>query len=136
MNDYTHTHTHIKGKMDNLIGKRLKIKQNETLQIRKHIIVNLQYFLPCSYNAGYSCLIMLPQEEEEKEEKEISKKKQADATQDDLALKEMTTPTAKEAQDQARARAVDKQEQLCELSRALAVLASASVSITGNCVGS
>lgn len=34
---------------------------------------------------------------------------------------------AKEAQRQARARAVDKQEQLCELSRALAVLASASV---------
>lgn len=42
----------------------------------------------------------------------------------------MTIPTAKEAQEQARARAVDKQEQLCELSRAIAVLASASVSIT------
>ncbi|KAL1806242.1 hypothetical protein ACET3Z_029310 [Daucus carota] len=68
----------------------------------------------------------LIKEEEEKEEKEISKKKQSDATQEDLALKEMTTPTAKEAQEQARARAVDKQEQLCELSRAIAVLASAS----------
>lgn len=73
---------------------------------------------------------MLSQEEEKKEEKEISKKKQSDATQEDLALKEMTIPTAKEAQEQARARAVDKQEQLCELSRAIAVLASASVSIT------
>lgn len=39
----------------------------------------------------------------------------------------MTVPTAQEAQQQARARALDKQEQLCELSRALAVLASASV---------
>ena len=77
----------------------------------------------------YQFLIMFLQEEEEKEEKEISKKKQSDATQEDLALKEMTTPTAKEAQEQARARAVDKQEQLCELSRAIAVLASASVSI-------
>lgn len=42
-------------------------------------------------------------------------------------MKEMTIPTAREEQDQARARAVEKQEQLCELSRALAVLASASV---------
>lgn len=39
----------------------------------------------------------------------------------------MIIPTAREAQQQARARALDKQEQLCELSRALAVLASASV---------
>lgn len=68
----------------------------------------------------------LIKEEEEKEEKEISKKKQSDATQEDLALKEMTIPTAKEIQERARARAVDKQEQLCELSRAIAVLASAS----------
>lgn len=39
----------------------------------------------------------------------------------------MTIPTARDAQQQARARALDKQEHLCELSRALAVLASASV---------
>ncbi|KAL0366590.1 UNVERIFIED_CONTAM: hypothetical protein Sradi_3549100 [Sesamum radiatum] len=38
----------------------------------------------------------------------------------------MTIPTAGEAQQQARARALDKNEHLCELSRALAVLASAS----------
>lgn len=42
----------------------------------------------------------------------------------------MTIPTAREAQQQARSRALDKQEQLCELSRALAVLSSASVIIT------
>ncbi|KAH7547629.1 hypothetical protein FEM48_Zijuj01G0330100 [Ziziphus jujuba var. spinosa] len=46
--------------------------------------------------------------------------------QEDVALKEMTIPTAREAQEQARARALEKQEQLCEISRALAVLASAS----------
>lgn len=39
----------------------------------------------------------------------------------------MTIPTAREAQEQAKERTLEKQEQLCELSRALAVLASASV---------
>lgn len=60
------------------------------------------------------------------EEERAAKKKSADS-EDDVALKEMTTPTAREAQEQARARVLDKCEQLCELSRALAVLASASV---------
>lgn len=49
--------------------------------------------------------------------------------QDNMALKEMNISTATEAQQLARARALEKQEQLCELSRALAVLASASVRI-------
>ena len=44
-----------------------------------------------------------------------------------MALKEMTIPTAREAQERARARALDKRDQLCEISRALAVLAAASV---------
>lgn len=48
---------------------------------------------------------------------------------EDLALKEMIIPTAKEAQDLARAKIMEKQEQLCNISRALAVLSSASVSI-------
>lgn len=39
----------------------------------------------------------------------------------------MIIPTAREAQQQAKERTLEKQEQLCELSRALAVLASASV---------
>ncbi|KAL6223694.1 hypothetical protein ACLB2K_002553 [Fragaria x ananassa] len=38
----------------------------------------------------------------------------------------MTVPTAREAQEQVKERTLEKQEQLCELSRALAVLASAS----------
>ncbi|KAH7542144.1 hypothetical protein FEM48_Zijuj02G0042100 [Ziziphus jujuba var. spinosa] len=45
--------------------------------------------------------------------------------QTDVALEEMTTPTAREAQEQ-KGKILDKHEQLCELSRALAVLASAS----------
>lgn len=48
-------------------------------------------------------------------------------SEEDVALKEMAIPTAREAQDQARAKTMEKHEQLCEISRALAVLASASV---------
>lgn len=69
------------------------------------------------------------QEEEEKEEKELARMKESRATEEDVALKEMTIPTAREAQEQARARALEKQEHLCKLSQALAVLASASVGL-------
>lgn len=41
-------------------------------------------------------------------------------------MKEMTDPTAKEAEELAKAKALEKQEELCKISRALAVLASAS----------
>ncbi|KAF3451078.1 hypothetical protein FNV43_RR07167 [Rhamnella rubrinervis] len=68
----------------------------------------------------------LIKEEEEKEEEEQARMKESIGSQEDVALKEMTIPTAREAQEQARARALEKQEQLCEISRALAVLASAS----------
>ncbi|KAL0432866.1 UNVERIFIED_CONTAM: Mitochondrial proton/calcium exchanger protein [Sesamum latifolium] len=68
----------------------------------------------------------LIKEEEEKEEDQLARKKESGGAEVDVALKEMTIPTAGEAQQQARARALDKHEQLCELSRALAVLASAS----------
>ncbi|CAA0818430.1 LETM1-like protein [Striga hermonthica] len=71
----------------------------------------------------------LIKEEEEKEEEELARRKEKESSarvEDDVALKEMLISTAKEAQERAREKAVDKQEQLCELSRALAVLASAS----------
>lgn len=68
----------------------------------------------------------LIKEEEEKEEEELARKKESVGSQEDVALKEMTIPTAREAQERARARALDKRDQLCEISRALAVLASAS----------
>ena len=44
-----------------------------------------------------------------------------------MALKEMTGPTAREAEELAQAKTLEKQEQLCRISRALAVLSSASV---------
>ncbi|KAL8491713.1 hypothetical protein ACS0TY_023344 [Phlomoides rotata] len=69
---------------------------------------------------------LIKEEEEKHEEKKLAIKKESSGVEDDVALKEMTVPTAREAQEQARASALDKQEQLCELSRALAVLASAS----------
>lgn len=67
------------------------------------------------------------QEEEEKEEEEQARMKESAAKQKDVALEEMTIPTAREA-ELVNAKSLDKQEQLCEISRALAVLASASVS--------
>lgn len=53
--------------------------------------------------------------------------------QKDVALEEMTIPTARQAQEQAKAKTLEKHEQLCELSRALAVLASASVRTRNVC---
>jgi hypothetical protein len=47
--------------------------------------------------------------------------------EEDIALKEMEGPTAREAEELAKAKKPDKHEQLCNISQALAVLASASV---------
>ncbi|KAI9196421.1 hypothetical protein LWI28_023789 [Acer negundo] len=68
----------------------------------------------------------LIKEEEQKEEKELAKMKESKGSEEDVALKEITVPTASEAQEHARARTLEMQEQLCKLSQALAVLASAS----------
>ncbi|KAI9387496.1 hypothetical protein POPTR_010G178400v4 [Populus trichocarpa] len=68
----------------------------------------------------------LIKEEEEEEEEEQARMKESVSSQKDVALEEMTIPTAGEAQEQAKAKTLEKHEQLCELSRALAVLASAS----------
>ncbi|XVF30221.1 hypothetical protein REPUB_Repub16aG0039000 [Reevesia pubescens] len=68
----------------------------------------------------------LIKEEEEEEEEEQAKLKESISNQKDVALEEMAVSTAKEAQELAKAKTLEKHEQLCELSRALAVLASAS----------
>ncbi|XP_073031906.1 uncharacterized protein [Primulina eburnea] len=68
----------------------------------------------------------LIKEEEEKEEEEQARLKESVIGQKDVALEEMMTATAKETEDHEKTKTSDKQEQLCELSRALAVLASAS----------
>ncbi|XP_058731598.1 uncharacterized protein LOC131603317 [Vicia villosa] len=64
-------------------------------------------------------------EEEEKEGVEPARV-DTDSSQEDKALNEMNISTAKEAHQLARNRAVENKEQLCEISRALAVLSSAS----------
>jgi LETM1 and EF-hand domain-containing protein 1 len=69
----------------------------------------------------------LIKEEEEKEEEELTRIKDVKGGDEDKALQEMTIPTASEAQEQARARVLEQQDDLCKLSRALGVLASASV---------
>ncbi|KAF9612677.1 hypothetical protein IFM89_003152 [Coptis chinensis] len=68
----------------------------------------------------------LIKEEEEDEEEEKARLKGSDISQEDVALKEMESSTARDAQEQAPSEMLDKRDQLCELSRALAVLASAS----------
>ncbi|KAK9130388.1 hypothetical protein Sjap_010875 [Stephania japonica] len=68
----------------------------------------------------------LIKEEEEKEKGEQARTKDSGASQEDAALTEMIDPTSGEARDQVIAKTLEKQAQLCELSRALAVLASAS----------
>uniref|UniRef100_A0A0D9VI51 Mitochondrial proton/calcium exchanger protein n=1 Tax=Leersia perrieri TaxID=77586 RepID=A0A0D9VI51_9ORYZ len=65
-------------------------------------------------------------EEKAKEEKEEKAKlKEPKPAEEDLALKEMTDPTAREEEQLRKAKQHDK-EQLCNISRALSVLASAS----------
>ncbi|XP_061365725.1 uncharacterized protein LOC133309002 [Gastrolobium bilobum] len=68
----------------------------------------------------------LIKEEEGRQEVEQARVDINSSQDDDKALKEMNISTAKEAHQLARARTLENQEQLCEISRALAVLASAS----------
>jgi LETM1 and EF-hand domain-containing protein 1 len=75
--------------------------------------------------------IFFPQEEEKKEqveEKEKSTTVADESDEKDHALREMILATAREAQQLAQSKTLDKRDELCKLSGALAVLASASVS--------
>ncbi|KAJ0972981.1 hypothetical protein J5N97_020940 [Dioscorea zingiberensis] len=69
---------------------------------------------------------LIKEEEKEQEKEGKAKVKESGISQEDLALKEMTDATSKEADELAKAKALEKQEELCKISRALAVLASAS----------
>uniref|UniRef100_A0A0D9ZMM3 Mitochondrial proton/calcium exchanger protein n=1 Tax=Oryza glumipatula TaxID=40148 RepID=A0A0D9ZMM3_9ORYZ len=70
----------------------------------------------------------LIKEEEKRQEKEDKAKLEVPkATEEDVALKEMTEPTAREEKELKKAKVEhDRKEQLCDISQALAVLASAS----------
>ncbi|KQK00271.1 mitochondrial proton/calcium exchanger protein [Brachypodium distachyon] len=76
-------------------------------------------------------LIKEEEKRKEKEEKAKQKKeekvklKEPEAAEEDLALKEMTEPTAREEEELRKGKEHDK-EHLCNISRALAVLSSAS----------
>ncbi|MQL70389.1 hypothetical protein Taro_002716 [Colocasia esculenta] len=68
----------------------------------------------------------LIKEEEKEKEKEEKAKMEPAISQEDVALSEMTISTAREAQDLEKAKQPEKHDHFCNISRALAVLASAS----------
>lgn len=68
----------------------------------------------------------LIKEEAEKEKEQERSKKDVKIDQKDYALQDLKVATAREAQELAQKKSMEKQEQLCKLSSALAVLASAS----------
>uniref|UniRef100_A0A0D9W6P9 Mitochondrial proton/calcium exchanger protein n=1 Tax=Leersia perrieri TaxID=77586 RepID=A0A0D9W6P9_9ORYZ len=70
---------------------------------------------------------LIKEEEKRQEKEEKAKLVEPKSTEEDLALKEMTDPTAREEEEQKRAKVEhDRKVQLCSISQALAVLASAS----------
>lgn len=69
---------------------------------------------------------LIKEEEKLKEKEEKAKMVESVIHEEDVALREMTEPTLREAQELAKEKTIEKREQLCNLSRALAVLASAS----------
>uniref|UniRef100_A0A453P223 Mitochondrial proton/calcium exchanger protein n=1 Tax=Aegilops tauschii subsp. strangulata TaxID=200361 RepID=A0A453P223_AEGTS len=68
---------------------------------------------------------LIKEEKAKQKKEEKAKLKEPEADEQDLALKEMTEPTAREEEELREGKQRDK-EQLCNISRALAVLASAS----------
>lgn len=68
---------------------------------------------------------LIKEEEKMKEKEEKAKREESDIHEEDLALKEMTIPTLQD-KEQLENEIMEKREQLCNISRALAVLASAS----------
>ncbi|CAN6276171.1 unnamed protein product [Urochloa humidicola] len=69
---------------------------------------------------------LIKEEEKRQEKEDKAKLEEPKPTEEDLALKEMTEPTAREEEELKKAKKHDKKEQLCNISQALAVLASAS----------
>ncbi|XP_073221704.1 uncharacterized protein [Cicer arietinum] len=68
---------------------------------------------------------MRQQEEEDKEEEELAKATDSIGGERNMAINKMAS-TNEQAREEVKSKALEKQEQLCEISRALAVLASAS----------
>ncbi|CAM0904011.1 unnamed protein product [Alopecurus aequalis] len=68
---------------------------------------------------------LIKEEEKKQDKEEKAKLDETQATEEDLALKEMTEPTAREEEELKKSKEHDK-DHLCNISQALAVLASAS----------
>ncbi|KAG8082531.1 hypothetical protein GUJ93_ZPchr0014g47029 [Zizania palustris] len=70
---------------------------------------------------------LIKEEEKRQEKEEKAKLEEPKISEEDLALKEMTEPTTREEEEVKNAKVEhDRKEQLCNISQALAVLASAS----------
>ncbi|KAL6652463.1 hypothetical protein ACP70R_011388 [Stipagrostis hirtigluma subsp. patula] len=69
---------------------------------------------------------LIKEEEKKQEKEEKAKLEEPEVIEEDLSLKEMTEPTAREEEELNKAKEHEKMEQLCNISQALAVLASAS----------
>ncbi|KAM0917089.1 hypothetical protein ACQ4PT_009724 [Festuca glaucescens] len=69
---------------------------------------------------------LIKEEEKKQDKEEKAKLDEPQATEEDLALKEMTEPTAREEEELKKSKEHEKKDHLCDISQALAVLASAS----------
>ncbi|KAL9234847.1 hypothetical protein vseg_009669 [Gypsophila vaccaria] len=69
---------------------------------------------------------LIKEEEKRQAEEEKIKLRESTASQKEMASHEVVDPAPSNAQERAKAELLDHDDQLCELSRALAVLASAS----------
>ncbi|XP_047066557.1 mitochondrial proton/calcium exchanger protein-like [Lolium rigidum] len=69
---------------------------------------------------------LIKEEEKKQDKEEKAKLDEPQATEEDLALKEMTEPTAREEEELNKSKEHEKKDHLCDISQALAVLASAS----------
>lgn len=67
------------------------------------------------------------------EEEELAKMKDSVSSQKGVTLEEMSHPTAKEAQEQAIPKTLEKYEQLCELSRAYPLAKTSASSVSQGC---
>uniref|UniRef100_A0ACD5UBP7 Uncharacterized protein n=1 Tax=Avena sativa TaxID=4498 RepID=A0ACD5UBP7_AVESA len=69
---------------------------------------------------------LIKEEEKKQGKEEKAKLDEPQATEEDLALKEMTEPTSREEEELKKSKEHEKKENLCDISQALAVLASTS----------
>ncbi|EMS57191.1 hypothetical protein TRIUR3_14798 [Triticum urartu] len=116
------------------IGTVLPSEDSVSERRRKLKFLEMQEeLIKCNHNTWHKYETYTGRGEKKKEKEEKAKQKkeekailtEQEAAEEDLALKEMIGPTAREEEEMIEAKQHD-QQQLCNVSRALAVLASAS----------